>query len=363
VKTETSSAILLAAMGAALLFVPTVAFGWGPIITHPGIVTSAFNDPQIDQLAHEYWGSSANANISAVDGFQGDLFGVHHNEYSAFQSRLWTSSSWWSDVPDEITKLQYLGHNCGDSAVPVDHYPANTVFVDATHENLLEPQVEANSGYQHSVTGTATYSGNVAFSYIGTYAEVMNAHYNAVRANANWFKNAPYGLLDISASNHTAGWTGVTQGAMFARVVFADYFLSKKPTIANAGTTYRARPGGSVTFHATGSQDPDSVSWAGNGTFSNDGGGLVGYSWDLNGDGNYGDATGASPTMSYSDLVKMDGYTAGRTIGLRVTDNEGSIGYANATLTVDVPEPGALVLLICGGLAVLFVGLSRRLRR
>lgn len=308
------------------------AFGWGPLLTHPGIVDTAFTDSTLYNLAREFLSDSQ---ISSIRGFQGDLFGDHHNEYSAFTSRAWTSSSWWSDV-DEITKLQYLGHNCGDSTVPVDHYPANTVFRNGTAQNSLEVQVETGGGgYAHSL-GDATWSSNISFSYTGTYSDIMSAHYNAVRANAGWYQNAwndAFWPWEYSDANHTAGWTGVNQGSKFARVIFTDYFLSRKDTVANANGSYAVNPGGSVGFSSAGSQDPDSVTWNSNASYYNNGGGINSYAWDLNNDGSY-ETSGANPGKSHSELVSLVGYTEGRTISLRVTDDEGKSGYNTATLAV-----------------------------
>ena len=340
-------------------FITGSAFGWGPLLTHPGIVDTAFTDSTLYNLAREFLSDSQ---ISSIRGFQGDLFGDHHNEYSAFTSRAWTSSNWWSDV-DEITKLQYLGHNCGDSTVPVDHYPANTVFQNGTAQNSLELQVETGGGgYAHSL-GDATWSNNISFSYTGTYDQIMTAHYNAVRANAGWYQNAwnavewyePWKYSDV---NHTAGWTGVNQGSKFARVIFTDYFLSRKDTVANiASSSYAVNPGGSVSFSSAGSQDPDSVTWNSDASYYNNGGGLSSILWDFNNDGTY-DASGASPGKSHGELVSLVGYTEGRTISLRVTDNEGKAAYAAATLAVysnPTAEANGVYSVYEGGL-VQFVG-------
>ena len=82
-----------------------------------------------------------------------------------------------------------------------------------------------------------------------------------------------------------------------------------------------------VNFDGTGSSDPES--------------GPLSYSWDLNGDGMFGDATG--PTVSYT-------YTATGVYhpSLRVTDNQGATNTASVTITagntapvpvIDTPPP------------------------
>jgi hypothetical protein len=392
---NTSVRILLTAV---VLSAPAVAFGWSSSSgsTHTVLAAAEFSDPLVASLASQYLNSSQ---INSLKTWSGEPpssqpHDYHHPDQATapytisggvyngiFQNRLYASASnpLWPEL-DEVTKLDYLVHLANDTGVPLDHGPANDVYSGATVvEAFLESQVGGwgSSMYPtvcNSGSRTATFSytypeagggiNGISFSYTGTMSAIWTAHYNAVIRNATWLKGRPNsGLSKTSTDNDAAGTVGTTEAEMFNRAFLVDYFLSKKATVANAGTNYAVHSGGSVTFSAAGSSDPDSITWASDASYTNNGGGLVSYSWDINGDGTYGDVTGLNPTLSYSQLVGMVGNTSGRTIGLRVTDNEGSIGYATATLTVDVPEPGAMVLLICGGLAVLFVGLARRLRR
>jgi glucose/arabinose dehydrogenase len=75
-----------------------------------------------------------------------------------------------------------------------------------------------------------------------------------------------------------------------------------------------------VAFDATGSSDPD--------------GDPLSYSWDLNGDGVYGDAT--SPTASHT--YAQDGQV---NVGLKVTDSSGDVGTDSLTISVDSEGPTA----------------------
>jgi len=68
----------------------------------------------------------------------------------------------------------------------------------------------------------------------------------------------------------------------------------------------------------------------------------LGYSWDLNGDGVFGDATGPTATYTYTS---QGTYTA----RLRVTDDQGATDVASVTITagntpptavIDTPTPG-----------------------
>lgn len=64
--------------------------------------------------------------------------------------------------------------------------------------------------------------------------------------------------------------------------------------IATAGAGYGADVGDAVNFSAAGSTDPN----PGDVPF-------LSYSWDLNGDGIFGDATGPSPSLSWSELQAL----------------------------------------------------------
>jgi PKD repeat protein len=77
-----------------------------------------------------------------------------------------------------------------------------------------------------------------------------------------------------------------------------------------------------VAFDGSGSTDPEARPLT--------------YSWDLNGDGTFGDAT--TPTASYT-------YTSNGiyTVSLRVTDDQGASDTASKTVTVGNTAPGAVI--------------------
>ena len=90
-----------------------------------------------------------------------------------------------------------------------------------------------------------------------------------------------------------------------------------EPPIADAGGPYEVNEGGTIVLSGTGTDaagEPDSLTFA----------------WDFNGDGQYDDATGASPTFSAAGL---DGPTS-HAIGLCVTDDVGASHATTAGVTV-----------------------------
>lgn len=95
------------------------------------------------------------------------------------------------------------------------------------------------------------------------------------------------------------------------------------PPVADAGPDRTTVEGTNTILDGTGSRDPD--------------GGPLTYAWDLDGDGDCDDATGATPTF---DRVGQDGTT---TVKLCVTDSGGLTDDDTAIVTVTNVAPGVSV--------------------
>jgi PKD repeat protein len=111
-----------------------------------------------------------------------------------------------------------------------------------------------------------------------------------------------------------AGATGTTTRVLTVqnRLPSASFTLTPNPVVS----------GGSVSFNASGSTDPDGT--------------IAKYEWDLDGNGTYETSTGATATTSKAFP------TAGSvTVGLRVTDNNGGTATTTRTLTVSNRAPTA----------------------
>lgn len=96
------------------------------------------------------------------------------------------------------------------------------------------------------------------------------------------------------------------------------------PVAAIAGTPNPVVAGDRVAFDASGSTDPDGT--------------VVGYAWDLDGNGSFETSTGASPfaTSAYPHATALS-------VRVRVTDNDGRTGVAALPLTVRAAPGGAAV--------------------
>ncbi|MGH3659172.1 MAG: PKD domain-containing protein, partial [Micromonosporaceae bacterium] len=101
--------------------------------------------------------------------------------------------------------------------------------------------------------------------------------------------------------------------------------------------TYAANqpPTARITASPTNGGVPLTVSFDGRGSTDPESGPLA-YSWDLNGDGTFGDATGQTATHTYT---AQGTYTA----RLRVTDDQGATGVASVTITAGNSAPVAVI--------------------
>ena len=96
------------------------------------------------------------------------------------------------------------------------------------------------------------------------------------------------------------------------------YYTIPEYPVADAGGPYTGDEGSPISLDGTGSSDPDEE--------------ITSYLWDLDNDGDYDDATGATPSYTWSDNGVY-------TIGLMVTDNEGYWSIDTSTVTINNVAP------------------------
>jgi PKD repeat protein len=110
------------------------------------------------------------------------------------------------------------------------------------------------------------------------------------------------------------------EGGSVHRIVYTAANQPPTARIAASATTGSAPL--TVAFDGTGSTDPE--------------GGALTYSWDLDGNGTFGDATGSTASYTYT----ADGtYTP----SLRVTDSGGASATATTTISVGNTAPAAVI--------------------
>jgi hypothetical protein len=138
----------------------------------------------------------------------------------------------------------------------------------------------------------------------------------------------------------TAPAAGVYRIAVAAAGGNGEYVLQlavNHPPVPNGGGPYTIVAGSPLHLDATGSSDPDP-------------GDTLTYSWDINGDNIFGDATGAGPTVSWSTLQTLGIAPGGvYNTSVRVTDSKGVSRDAVTGLTVDPAAPQVVGLWVKSG--------------
>jgi PKD repeat protein len=103
----------------------------------------------------------------------------------------------------------------------------------------------------------------------------------------------------------------------------AEVIITNREPVSDAGGPYNVDEGSSITLDGSGSSDPDGT--------------IAEYSWDLDGDGLYGDAAEQNPTFDASNL---DGPSTVN-ISLLVTDDDGASASSDTTVTINNVAPSA----------------------
>ncbi|MBC7878934.1 MAG: PKD domain-containing protein, partial [Anaerolineales bacterium] len=112
-------------------------------------------------------------------------------------------------------------------------------------------------------------------------------------------------------------------------VIALDLIETNQPPVADAGGPYTVDWGATLTLDASGSTDPNNN--------------IASYEWDLDNDGQYDDASGVTPTTSFT-LV------GSHIVGLRVSDDGGLNDTDTAVVTVADPTPPTITSSISGTL-------------
>jgi hypothetical protein len=103
----------------------------------------------------------------------------------------------------------------------------------------------------------------------------------------------------------------------------ADPLVSDLAPVANAGGPYSGAHSATISFSAGASTSPSAI---------------TAYDWDLDGDGEFDDATGVNPTRGFTT-------TRNTTIGVQVTNTDGQVDVAYARLEVTPASSGGGLIL------------------
>jgi glucose/arabinose dehydrogenase len=138
-------------------------------------------------------------------------------------------------------------------------------------------------------------------------------------ANRQTFEAAASNPVDLQIGPDGNLYYADLDGGTIRRITWS---VNRSPVAkAIASPTSGAAPL-TVQFDATGSTDPD--------------GDPLTYSWDLNGDGTFGDSTSATPSFTYNQNGQVS-------VGLQVSDGRGGVGTDHVTIVVGVGGPTATI--------------------
>ena len=286
--------------------------------------TGPFRDGNIDGdvIAHEYG-----------HGVSSRLVGGGSLGYNGADQRGALGEG-WSDV---VSYLMWGDAIVGEYATGNATTGIRSVAYDDSGLDFQDYNVNAGSGHgPGQIWATALY--DIRALIPGgkeAMADLVLDGMKATAANPT-FVDARNGLLSADGgANRCLIWsafagrglgTGSTTG-LDTVPTFSDDIPAECLPTADAGGPYSTQEGADVGLDGTGSAKGTDAS----------AGAISTYEWDLDNDGQYDDATGASPTFT---RVGQDGSFP---IGLRVTDAFGNTATDTSTVTVSNVAPTATV--------------------
>jgi hypothetical protein len=138
-----------------------------------------------------------------------------------------------------------------------------------------------------------------------------------------WCNETPQYDDNGDSISHTGLMPSGGDGALGATIFLPNQ--CNTPPVADANGPYTIDEGTSLSLDGTGSSDPE--------------GDPLTYNWDIDDDGNYDDATGETPTISWSELVSLGLNDNGiYSIGLEVSDGVSS-DTDSTTVTINNVAP------------------------
>jgi murein DD-endopeptidase MepM/ murein hydrolase activator NlpD len=194
---------------------------------------------------------------------------------------------------------------------------------------------------QVGVSGsTITYGGVV----IGTLAAGSSPPSLMTTFNASATLAAVQAVLrDVTYVNTSASPTTAPRYAIYVFVdgngipsneavrTIVNSGVNRPPSTPSAGGPYAITEGGPLSLAATGSTDVDADPLT--------------YSWDLNGDGVFGDATGLTPTLTWAQLQALGINRGGVLTNVRVEASDGvNVTLSNATTLTIASVPPAVAI-------------------
>ena len=160
----------------------------------------------------------------------------------------------------------------------------------------------------------------------GTFGDATGAN-----PTLTWAQLNALGILKGPGTYQTRVRATTVDGLSATSASVTLTIVNLQPINVSAGGPYTVNEGGSLALSAA-AGDPSGIT------------SQLTYSWDVNGDGVFGDAIGANPQLTWAQLSTL-GIVQGpaaRTVTVRVTDSGGLSTTATAALTINNLAPNVV---------------------
>lgn len=195
---------------------------------------------------------------------------------------------------------------------------------------------------------TCTIAQSTSITGLTFYNPANGGNYPAAYNNAMFFGDYSRNCIWVMYAD-TNGFPLTDSVAVFQKDAAAPVNITTGPNgdvfyVDHLGGTIRRisysdgnlPPSAKAVANKTSGPLPLTVNFDGSGSDDPDPGDSIAYSWDLNGDGNFGDSTLIKPTFTYT--------VAGTyLVKLRVSDSHGATAIANITITAGNTAPTAFI--------------------
>ena len=181
------------------------------------------------------------------------------------------------------------------------------------------------------------YDGSEGLGASGQAAISTDGRHVAFAANSpNLVPDDDKGQWDIFASANAAAWVTGTHSVYAAPHLLVDgvdfgNIRVNQPPVADANGPYEINLGDDLLLDGSASCEPDEPF----------GDSIASYEWDLNGDGDFTDAAGETPTVAWTTLESFGLGVDTHPVGLRVTDTFGMTATDTAVLKIYDNRPFA----------------------